>query len=209
MDASFFKSVAFGGFDKQDVIRYIQQTAEKAAAEQQALQAENERLSDRVRSLEAETEDLRGQLAASEDQRAALRSQLERESLRRQSLEELEPLKEEAARLQAEADALRPDAQAFAQFRERIGAIECDARKRAADLEDASLAQLRQTVERFQNQYLTLMDAFEASAAHVTGELRKVEVSLAQLPRAMDRTSAELKELSSRLDGPGKAGNSE
>ena len=26
------KSVAFGGFDKQDVIRYIEQTAEEAAA---------------------------------------------------------------------------------------------------------------------------------------------------------------------------------
>ena len=38
------KSVTFGGFDKQDVIRYIEQAAQQAAAAQQTLQDENENL---------------------------------------------------------------------------------------------------------------------------------------------------------------------
>ena len=41
MDTYSIKSVAFGGFDKQDVIRYIEQAAEQAAAAQEALQSEN------------------------------------------------------------------------------------------------------------------------------------------------------------------------
>ena len=36
------KSVAFGGFDKQDVVRYIEQSAEAAASAQKALEAEND-----------------------------------------------------------------------------------------------------------------------------------------------------------------------
>ena len=43
------------------------------------------------------------------------------------------------------------------------------------------------------------MNTFEVAATHVNGELRKVEVNLSQLPRAMDRTGAELEELAARL----------
>ena len=111
----------------------------------------------------------------------------------RQELERLKPLEEEVARL-------RPDAQAYAQFRERIGAIECEARKRADDLEAATLAQPRQTVEQFQVQYQSLVSTFKSTACHVTGELRKVEVNLTQLPRAMDPATAALNTLSSRLN---------
>ena len=34
MESYSFKSVAFGGFDKQDVVRYLEQSSEKAAAAQ-------------------------------------------------------------------------------------------------------------------------------------------------------------------------------
>ena len=44
------------------------------------------------------------------------------------------------------------------------------------------------------------MSTFETTASHVTGELRKVEVNLSQLPRAMDQAGTELNELAARLD---------
>ena len=109
-------------------------------------------------------------------------------------------LRQAAARLSEEVERLRPDAEAYAQFRERIGAIECEARKRAADLEAASQAQMRRTVETFRAQYQALMHTFNSTAAHVTGELRKVEVNLTQLPRAMDQAGVELKELEKLLE---------
>ena len=55
MDNSAFKSVAFGGFDKQDVIRYIEQSAKEAADAQEKLRQENE-------ALRAEGEALREQV---------------------------------------------------------------------------------------------------------------------------------------------------
>ena len=42
--------------------------------------------------------------------------------------------------------------------------------------------------------------AFESTAGHVNSELRKIEVMLSQLPRALDQTGAELNELAARLE---------
>ena len=189
MDNYPIKSVTFGGFDKQDVIRYIEQTA----AAQQTLQTENENLRNQVADLSAELSALRAQISSLSAERDQLQETLSQESASRQQLETLKPLEDEVARL-------RPDAEAYAQFRERIGAIECEARKRAADLEQATVSQLQKTVDLFREQYQTLMSTFESTASHVTGELRKVEVNLTQLPRAMDQAGTELNELAARLE---------
>ena len=187
------KSVTFGGFDKQDVIRYIEQAAQQAAAAQQTLQDENENLRKQAEALSAELSTLRAQVSSLSAERDRLQEALGRESASRQQLESLKPLESEVARL-------RPDAEAYAQFRERIGAIECEARKRAADLELATVNQLQKTVDLFREQYQTLMSTFEFTASHVNGELRKVEVNLTQLPRAMDQAGTELNELAARLE---------
>ena len=189
MDKYPIKSVTFGGFDKQDVIQYIEQ----AAAVQQTLQTENEALQKQVADLSAELSTLRAQVSSLSDERDHLQETLSQESASRQQLEALKPLEAEVARL-------RPDAEAYAQFRERIGAIECEARKRAADLEQATINQLQKTVDLFREQYQILMSTFESTASHVNSELRKVEVNLTQLPRAMDQAGTELNELAARLE---------
>ena len=199
MDNYSIKSVAFGGFDKQDVIHYIEKTAQEFAETQKKLQEENALLQEKLAEAERELESLRKQSAEQAEQSVALRETLAKERLERQNLEQLKPLEEEVARLHAEKEALRPDAEAYAQFREKIGAIECEARKRAADLEDATIAQLQKTVDLFRELYQVLMSTFEATASHVNSELRKVEVNLTQLPRAMDQAGAELNELALRL----------
>ncbi len=193
MDNYPIKSVTFGGFDKQDVIRYIEQAAQQAAAAQQTLQAENEDLRKQVANLSAELSTLRTQTSSLSAERDHLQEALSQESASRQQLEALKPLESEVARL-------RPDAEAYAQFRERIGAIECEARKRAADLELETINQLQKTVYLFREQYQTLMSTFESTASHVNSELRKVEVNLTQLPRAMDQAGTELNELAARLE---------
>ena len=200
MDTFSIKSVAFGGFDKQDVIRYVEQAAEQAAAAQKALQEENDSLRAEADALRQEAASLRAQLEEATARQAQLQSELSRESAARLELEKLKPLEEEVSRLKQEVDTLRPDAEAYAQFRERIGAIECEARKRAADLEASTVAQLQQTVDLFRAQYQVLMSTFETTASHVNGELRKVEVNLTQLPRAMDQSGTELNELAARLE---------
>lgn len=200
MESYSFKSVAFGGFDKQDVVRYLEQSSEKAAAAQRELAAENEMLHRQAADQMEELDRLRVQVEELTEQRDRLREKLETEAAVRADLEPLRALEQEAARLTAERDALKPDAEAYARFRERLGAIECEARKRADDLEEEAAAQTRRTVGEFQDRYQRLVSAFESTAGHVNSELRKIEVMLSQLPRALDQTGTELNELAARLE---------
>ena len=201
MENTTFKSVAFGGFDKQDVIRYIEQSAQEAAAAQEQLQKENERLQLENGELEDRLNKLQQQL----DETAALLTQTQ-EDLKQAQAERraLEGAREEADRLAAEMARLRPEAESYARFRDRVGDIECDAHKRAAELEATTTAKLQRTVELFRAQYEHLMTTFGSTADYVTAELRKVEVNLTQLPRAMDQAGKELRELSDLLDQAGK-----
>ena len=200
MDNYSIKSVTFGGFDKQDVIRYIEETAKAAAATEKELQEkmeqiriENQELLSRLNSAEKELASLQTRFQDLNLEYSRVKEDAAREAAARLELEPLKPLQEEV-------DRLRPDAEAYAQFREKIGAIECEARKRAADLESATIQKLQQNVDLFREQYQVLMSSFESTAAHVTSELRKVEVNLTQLPRTMDQPGSELNELMNRLE---------
>lgn len=203
MENNTFKTVAFGGFDKQNVIQYIEHTARENAEIQNRLTEENDALREAMDAAEKELTEVRGQMEQLADQQERLLQELEKE---RSARLELEGLTGEVERLRVENEQLRPDADAYARFQNRLGAIECEARKRAADLEAETVAQLHRTLDLFQTQYQALMDTFETASAHVTGELRKVEVNLSHLPRAMDRPGAELRELAAILEKqPGEA----
>lgn len=197
MESNTFKSVTFGGFAKQDVIDYIEKMARESAAAQDGLHRENEELKAEAEALKSQMDGLRSQLEVLNLEHERLTVALEAETAR---AKELEPFKPEAERLSGELERLRPDAEAYAQFRERIGAIECEARKRAADLEESTQLKLKHMVEQFHQQYTQLMSTFNATATHVNSELRKVEVTLTQLPRALDCNETELKELASALE---------
>ena len=184
MENYSFKTAAFGGFDKQDVVRYLEQTAEKSAALQQELEQENDR-------LRRQSEDLAAQ-------RDRLQSHAEKESAAQESLRRME---RDVSRLTAEAGALRPDAEAYARFRMRLGDIECEARNRAQDLEEAAAVRTRRSAETFQSQYRKLMDTFTAAAGHVAQELQTLQEALDRLPRNMDGTEAELDRLMRCLQG--------
>ncbi len=208
MENNSFKTVAFGGFDRQDVIAYIERTARDSAAAQSQLQQENDGLRAEVRDLSGKLEGTGAELAEAQDQLAEIREQLREAEAARDGLraeleearQELEGLRARTERLAAEAESLRPDAEAYVRFRDQIGSIECEARQRAAHLEDESGRRLRQVAERFRAQYRSMMETFEATASHVNGELRKMEVTLTQLPRAMDQSGADLESLSSLLE---------
>ena len=201
MENNAFKSVTFGGFDKQDVIRYIEQSSREAAEIQEQLQRENDGLRARVEALEAQVADQERRAGEAEDRCRGLEQHLAQEQSARQTLERE---KEQLQALAEEAHRLRPEAEAYAQFRDRVGDIECEAHQRAAALESATMAQMRKASDEFQSQYQSAMSTLETTSAHVAAELRKIQVTLTQLPRAMDRTGTELKEMRAMLERSGE-----
>ena len=199
------RNVTFGGFDRQDVVRYLENFSRSAEEEKQALREENDRLCARTEKLEEENESLRAQLEEARAQAAGAREELERETARREELESLRELEGENIRLRSEAASLRRDAAAYARFRERVGSIECEARERADALEAGASEKMRRTMVQFQERYQELIRVIESTAGHVTGELRKVEDNLSQLPRAMDQADREFDDLSDQISRGGYA----
>lgn len=171
-----FKSVTFGGFDKQDVANYIQQISQGYTEQNTQLEQERER-------LQTENDALRQQLSA-------LQATLEQ--VQKEQTDKLQSLS-------AQIEELRPDAESYRQFRNRIGDIECDARSRAAELEAVTHARLRKDVALFREKYAALTASFNTSSDFITSELRKVEVNLTQLPRALDQIGVQLGELEDTL----------
>lgn len=185
METKNFRSVAFGGFDKEEVVQYIQKTAQENTDAQEALRKENN-------GLRAENEALQKRLELS------LREQ--EDSARK----EAEELRGKIESLTAELEELRPQAQSYREVRAQVGDIECQARQRASELESATTARLNTLVSDIQKQYQNMAGVFGATAVQITTELRKIEVGLSQLPRAMDQTGKELNEMLSAVTGQKK-----
>lgn len=186
MEQYAIKSVAFGGFDKEDVARYIEQISQESGK----LREERDVLQERLEQAEQEMAALRDQLQALTEAKERLEAENQR----------LAPMEAENARLKEEMEALRPDAEAHVMLREQVGTIECEARQRAAELEERTVGQMRRATDQFRRQYQVLMNTVETASGHMTAELRKMEVALAQLPRTMDQTGVELNQLAAALE---------
>ena len=186
MERSAIRSVAFGGFDKEDVARYIEQLSQ----ETEKLREERDALQEKADCLEKEADELKTQVQDLSKAKEELSAEVAR----------LAPLEKENAQLNEEVEALRPDAEAHVMLRGQVGAIECEARQRAAELEEHTAGQMHKALDLFRQQYQILMSTFETASSHMTGELRKMEVALAQLPRTMDQTGVELDRLASTLE---------
>lgn len=186
MERGAIKSVAFGGFDKEDVARYIEQLSQ----ETEKLREERDVFQEKADRLEKEADELKNQVQELSKAKEELSVEMAR----------LAPLEQENVQLKEQVEALRPDAEAHVMLRGQVGAIECEARQRAAELEERAAGQMNKALDLFRQQYQILMNTFETASGHMTAELRKMEVTLAQLPRTMDQTGVELNRLAAALE---------
>ena len=186
MEQYAIKSVAFGGFDKEDVARYIEQISQESGK----LREERDVLQERLEQAEQEMAALRDHLQALTEAKERLEAENQR----------LAPMEVESAQLREQMEALRPDAEAHVMLREQVGTIECEARQRAAELEERTVGQMRRATDQFRRQYQVLMNTGETASGHMTAEMRKMEVALDKLPRTMDQTGVELNQLAAALE---------
>lgn len=196
MESNTFKSVTFGGFDKKDVVHYIEQSSREHASAIEKLQQENDALHSENTSLSEQTAALKTKVEEQTASMEQLRDQLNH--LQAENVE-LQALRQKVDQLTSEVTLMQPDAEAYRTIKTRIGDMECAARKRAADLESATNARLNQLVSDFRAKYQNLITTFDATSGYVTGELRKVEVNLSQLPRALDQIGTDLNDLETVL----------
>ena len=132
---------ALGGFNRQDVQRYIEQTAAAHRQELAKLQARLDESEGRASELEAALSGAESAKSGAAAEEAKARACLE-ESTRSlaklrgelsQTESKLTVAKQELSRLQAQVGSLEPMAESYAQLKDRVATVELDAHRKAQD----------------------------------------------------------------------------
>lgn len=207
-----FRTAAFGGFHKQDVLNYItsvnRENQEKnAALKQQAEQAarDNAQMKDRLESAEA----ARKKNAAECERLSALLAQ--RTAALEQAEKELAALKREheaasarLAQMEERLPGLEADAASYASLKDHTATIELEAHRKAQEIVDQAQEraakarnELDNWLRRVQSSYYHLRTDVLATAAHLSDELERGSAAMAEasvLFQQHDETMAELLE---------------
>ena len=164
-----FRSAGFGGFNRQDVLNYIEETTKEYNQRVEELRAQYE-------AAQAETDELRLALSESKKQEENLQERVDELLQEKDALltrvKKLEPLQAQVTLLHSRVEALTPDAEAYAGLRSQISDIELEARQRAGEI----LAQAKQKAEEIttsaQSQADALRDQTETAAAEQLDQAR-------------------------------------
>ena len=214
-----FRTVAFGGFHKQDVLNYITSASKD-------YQDQSVDLKKKVESLQSERDALAEKNAAAEEVRKKNAADLERlsetlaertDALTRAE-RELSALKESyeqaaarLAELEEKLPRLEADAQAYAALKDHTATIELEAHRKAQETIDQAQTQavkIRSELEgwlrRVQSTYQHLRTDMTAAVNQLSGELERGVKALNEIPetfRQHDETLSDLMECE-RATGP-------
>lgn len=198
-----FKGSLFGGFNRSDVTRYIEKTALEAKNRIDALEKEND-------GFYRENSDLRSELdsvTAARDRLSDSYADLIKKHLSAEAsladaqeqlaaaLEKIAALEGEKVELQSTIAQLQKTADEYESMKAHISEIELEARQRAGDLEDRTHRQLSELLGSCRRRCEEITSALNASCAGVSGELQKLDTSIAQLPALFDSLHAGLEDL--------------
>lgn len=220
-----FKSSVFGGFNRDDVIRYIEKTAleskqqiESLEQESDGLCRENAELRDKLAAAERERdhlaesydtasgaqEALKKGLTAAQETITELRAQLE-ESAQRAAFAQKEHERLRAAqkaeheremqKLQAELETLRAQAEEYGRVKAHIADIELSARERADALDAATRAKLQAYIASCTSQCAQVLATLGSTCESVSTALRYADAAVSQLPGAFTTLEGQLDEL--------------
>ncbi len=152
-----FKTCMFGGFDRKDVINYIEKSAKEAKERIEALENENnelrgskERIEQALRALHAQAKQQREE----EQGQESVQQQLADAHAKLKKLaEETEALRDENQRLCAEMETLRGESEQlrtaandYMSLKEHIADIEINAHRRTEEFRAEAIEKLRQSV---------------------------------------------------------------
>ena len=192
MDASF-KTCLFGGFDREDVVKFIEKTA-----------AENR---EQLEMLEAELNALRAQRDEAAAEIEALRGLTEEDACLR---EENARLREQLAQAQASAEALRQEAEAlrgpaaeYQSLKEHVADIEISAHRRTEEFRAKAMERLAQCIAQQRAWCSQRRSTYLSMNVSLLEQLRQAEQAVENADyTAFDSMISELQRLEDELKQP-------
>lgn len=188
-----FKTCLFGGFDREDVVAFIEKTSRESSERIEALVQENEELQRKSQSMESE-------LLLMREDYLVRSQQAERASA---LAEQVTALTAKLASLEEETAALRRQAAEYQSLRDRIADIEISAHRRTEEFRAAAVAQLREMIDE-QNAWCEAAKArYSELSYQFASKLQQAQAAVSQLDLGdVEDIQRRLQELSSSFDAP-------
>ena len=188
-----FKTCLFGGFDREDVVAFIEKSSKESRERIEALEASNADLQKQNQSMEAELTLMRGQFKERTElaeQALGLRAQLSEVTERLQQLEQ-------------EAAQLREQAADYQSLKDHIADIEISAHRRTEEFRAAAISQLRAMIdeqnawcEQAKGRFCEVSEQFAQKLQAAQDAVSQPDLS------GFDQLQWKLQELSRSFDAP-------
>ena len=188
-----FKTCLFGGFDREDVVAFIEKTSRESSERIEALVQENEELQRKSQSMESE-------LLLMREDYLARSQQAERAAA---LAEQVSALTAKLASLEEETDSLRRQAAEYQSLRDRIADIEISAHRRTEEFRAAAVAQLREMIAEQNAWCETAKARYSELSYQFSTKLQQAQAAVSQLDLGdVEDIQRRLQELSSSFDAP-------
>ena len=228
-----FRSAALGGFNRQDVLDYLEKTSAENAQRQQELQQNLEAAEEERRQLAAKTAEQEEQLSILHRERDSLSQQLEqaqqalaasqdREEAQERELaalrqeqdlsqilqvrrDKLAALRQERDSLKARVAELEPEAAAYEAVKERTAGVELEAHCRAQNILDQANGQAKD-LRRSMEQWMGRVEReYDALRSEVESTVSHAADQLEKANKCLDRMTALLSDQDVALEALSQA----
>jgi chromosome segregation ATPase len=203
-----FRTAVFGGFQKEDVLAYLERSAQAHAEKVSALQRDLDEAQEARTGFEqrAEAQESRMMTLETENQRLAADLTQRELDLTSASVRQRE-LEDQIASLQAEVEKLRPSAQAYETVKDRTASIELEAHGRAQAIEEEGRRKAKEAQEglvawldKMEGEYGKLQDDAKASLLQTIGVLDRAKHDLVALSGGLSGHEESLKAIRQELE---------
>ena len=203
-----FRTAAFGGFHKQDVLNYLERSARDHADKVAVLQKDLAEAKDGRAAVEEAYAVLQKGLTATEEENDRLAQELaQRDAALAQALTRCETLEAQLTTLQVEVERLQEAATAYETLKGRAATIELEAHSRAQAIEEEGRRKSRQAREdllrwfdELQGAYARMRSDVDLALGQTLRELEKAGQTMTGLSRSVSGQEETLKLLRSRLE---------
>ena len=188
-----FRSAAFGGFNRRDVLNYIESSARAYREKVADLQGERDQAVQSAQTAEAAAQEAQDRIGALEAELAAAKKALCQKSGALEAAEtalgreraDLAGLREELGGLRGQVSRMETGARAYEELKDRTATIELEAHQRARAIEKEAEEKARRAREaaeqllcRIRSGYERLRTEVDATSTHASGELGRVDKAL-------------------------------
>ncbi len=203
-----FRTAAFGGFHKQDVLAYLEVSSREHAEKLTALQGELAEEKVARAELEERTADLDQRVRALTEENQRLAADLaQREAELNQAAAQRDASVTEAGQLREKVAKLEPAATAYESIKERASAIELEAHSRALAIEGEAHRKSRKISEemdawlrKFQAAYDRLRGEVDTTLGQAVDELKRAEGEIGKISEEFSYHDAALQVLREKME---------